>query len=315
METRRQVQLAVSLLADLTEAFTAALFMREPGRKTLKAVAWQTLAGSFRKDDSIEPGEGLVGHVAKHQVPVDVDRYRQNASLTGLYDEDEGVQAFLAMPVGTSGVLVVDTKKRRIFGEREKKAVREFATFLESLIQVQDTCAREALYGRILDLLYDVENAGLGMDQARDYYAAILDAGRRFSGLSMGFLCLLRPGRRQYVIQAVAGPALSTLRGRSFPLSSGLIGWIFREARPLTHSRLRPLKGKSFIISPEEPLKGYNAFMGVPLLAWRRLIGVWAMAGHTERGLDEEEERALQLAGQRVAATMEHYGLADEMFT
>lgn len=314
METRRQVQLAVSLLADLTEAFTAALFLREPGRNTLKAAAWHTLAGSFRAEASIEPGEGLVGHVAKHMVPVDVDRYRQNASLTGLYDQDEGVQAFLAMPVGDRGVLVVDTKNRRIFGEREKKSVREFAAFLESLIQVQETCAREVLYGRILDLLYDVENAGLAVEEAREYYAEILDAGRRFSGLSMGFLCLLRPGHKQYVIQAVAGPSLSTLRGRSFPVSSGLIGWIFREARPLTHSRVRPLKGKSFIVSPEEPMTGYNAFMGVPLLAWRRLIGVWALAGRTERGLDEEEERALQLAGQRVAATMEHYGLADEVF-
>lgn len=313
METRRELQLAVDLLADLTEAFTAALFLREPGSDKLKAVAFHTLAKSFRSDEYIEPGEGLVGHVAKHMVPVDVDRYQQNASLTGLYSKDEGVQAFLAIPVGEMGVLVVDTKSRRIFGEREKKAVREFASFLQSLLQVQDTCAREALYGRILDLLYDIENAGLAVDSARDYYAEVLDAGRRFSGLAMGFLCLLRPGHKQYTIEAVAGPSLSTLRGRSFPVSSGLIGWIFREARPLTHSRLRPLKGKSFIVSPDEPMRGYNAFMGVPLLAWRSLIGAWVFAGRSERGLDQEEERALQLAGQRIAATMEHYGIADGM--
>lgn len=311
MESRRELNLAIALLADLTEAFTAALFLREPGRKTLKAAAWHTLARSFRSDDSIELGEGLVGHVAKHLVPVDVDRYQQNASLIGLYTEDEGVQAFVAMPVGDHGVLVVDTKSRRIFGEREKKAVREFANFLESLIQVQDTCAREALYGRILDMLYDIENAGLGFSDPRQYYAEILDAGRRYTGLAMGCLCLLRPGQKQYLVEAVQGPSLSTLRGRSFPITSGLVGWVFREARPLTHSRLRPLKGKSYIVSPDEPMRGYNAFMGVPLLAWRRLIGVLAFAGRTERGLDEEEERALQLAGQRIAATLAHFGLED----
>jgi hypothetical protein len=40
------------------------------------------------------------------------------------------------------------------------------------------------------------------------------------------------------------------------------------------------------------------------------LMGVWAFAGRSERHLEEEEERALQLAGHRVAATVEHFGLA-----
>ncbi|MBU2468586.1 MAG: GAF domain-containing protein, partial [Proteobacteria bacterium] len=99
-------------------------------------------------------------------------------------------------------------------------------------------------------------------------------------------------------------------RGRSFPVTQGLVGWVLREARPLTHHRMRPGQGKSFLIAPDEPLRGYNAFVGVPLLAWRRLVGVWAFAGHTERSIDEEEERALELAGHRVAATLAHYRLA-----
>jgi hypothetical protein len=44
-------------------------------------------------------------------------------------------------------------------------------------------------------------------------------------------------------------------------------------------------------------------------LAWRSLAGVWAFAGRTERHIDEEEERALQLAGHRVASTIDHYHL------
>ena len=137
----------------------------------------------------------------------------------------------------------------------------------------------------------------------------MLDAGRRYTGLSMGLLCLLHPGRKQFTVEAVEGPSLSTLRGRSFPVTMGLVGWVLREMRPLTHSRLNPLQGKSFLVSGDEPMRGYNAFVGVPLLAWRSLAGVWAFAGRTERFIDEEEERALQLAGHRVAATIEHYRL------
>lgn len=303
------MQAAVDLLANLSEAFTVALFLRDQQGEHLYPAAWQTLGRSFRSDQPIRLGEGLVGYVAKHRVPVDVDRYQQNSAATGLYSEDEGIKAFLGMPVGELGVLVVDTKTRHIFGEREKKTIKDFAAFLGQMVLQQETCAREALYGRILDLMYDVENAALGFSDRRQLYAELLDAGRRFTGLAMSFLCLLHPGRKQFVVEAVEGPSLSPLRGRGFPVSQGLVGWVLKEGRPLTHCRMRTGQGKSYLITPDEPLRGYNAFVGVPLLAWRRLVGVWAFAGQTERVIDEEEERALQLAGHRVAATLEHYRL------
>eukprot|EP01022_Parablepharisma_sp_SALTPOND_P012661 TRINITY_DN16334_c0_g1_i2.p4 TRINITY_DN16334_c0_g1~~TRINITY_DN16334_c0_g1_i2.p4 ORF type:complete len:332 (+),score=107.49 TRINITY_DN16334_c0_g1_i2:542-1537(+) len=308
--SRLGLQEAVDLLANLTEASTVAVYLRDPGGQRLHAAAWQSLPRSFRSDDPGERGEGLGGWVAKHKRPVDVDRYQQPSTATGLYYDDEGIRAFVGIPIGDRGVLVVDTKNRQVFGEREKKLIRDFVTFINQIVAQQDTCAREALYGRILDLLYDIENASLSFSGRRQLYDEVLDAGRRFTGLAMGLLCLLHPGRKQFWVEAVQGPSVATLRGRSFPVSQGLVGWIMREARPLSHLRMRPGQGKSYLISPDEPIRGYNAFLGVPLLAWRRLVGVWAFAGQTERNIDEEEERALQLAGHRVAATLEHYRLA-----
>lgn len=305
----QDLQQAVELLANLTEAFTVAFYLCDPDGG-LTPLAWHTLSRSFRANERLKPGEGLVGHVAKHRVLVDVDRYQQSSSATRLYTEDEGIKAFMAVPVGDVGVLVVDTKKRSIFGEREKKTIRDFAYFLGNLVRHQETCNRENLYGRILDLVYDVENSALNFSDARVFYSEVLDASRRYTGLSMGMLCLLLPGRKQFVVQAVEGPSLATLRNRAFPISQGLVGWIFKELRPLTHSRMRPLQGKSYLVTPDESMRGYNAFVGVPLLAWRRLVGVWAFAGRSQRRFDEEEERALQLAGHRVAATIEHYKLA-----
>ncbi|MGD9125314.1 MAG: GAF domain-containing protein [Desulfarculaceae bacterium] len=310
MDPRQELRDAIELLANLTEAFTAALFLRDPSGKKLRPVVWQTLSRSFRSSAEVEPGEGVVGHVAKHGVVVDVDRYQQASTATGLYSQEEQVKAFLALPVGEVGVLVVDTKSRPVFGEREKKTMRDFARFMANLVRHWDTFSREAMYGRILDLLYDVENASLNYQYARQFYAEVLEAGLRFTGLTMGVLCLLYPGRKQYTVEAALGPSLATLRGRSFPVSQGLLGWILREARPLAHSRFRPLKGKAYLITPDEPMAGYNAFVGAPLLAWRRLAGVWAFAGSTERRIEQEEERALQLAGHRLAATLEHYRLS-----
>ncbi len=299
---------AIHLLANITEAFTVALYLKEPGGDCLRPLVWHSMSSSFRSDDEVMLGEGLVGYVAKHQAIVDVDRFEEQATATRLYDEDEGIQAFLALPVGRVGVLVVDTKTRRIFGEREKKIIRDFAQFMANLAVHKQTCNRERLYGRILDLQYEVENATLRYtNNDRLFFEDILKAGMRFTGFNMGFLCLCMPGRDQYLLQAVEGPYVNVLRGRSFPMDQGLVGWIFRERRSLTHSRVRPLKGKSYLIHADEPMRDYNAFMGAPLMAWRRLIGVWAFAGSTDRTLDKEEEQALQLAGHRVAATIEYH--------
>ena len=309
MNPQPELVRAIELLADFTEAFTVALYVHDRNQDTLRPVAWHTLSKSFRDNEPMKLGEGLVGYVAKHGRPVDVDRYEQGATATRLYHSDEGIKAFLAMPAGEVGVLVVDTK-RAVFGEREKKIVREFADFLAIMVHHQETCSRADLYDRILDLLYEVENAALTFREARRFYTQVLDAARRYTGLAMGFLCLLLPGRKQFLVEAVEGPSVSTLRGRSFPVSQGLIGWIFKEMKPLNHSRLRPLRGRSYLVTPDEPMRGYNTVLGVPLLAWRRLTGVWAFAGQSGRTFDEEEEMALQLAGNRVAATIEHYKLS-----
>lgn len=299
----------VNLLADLTEAFTVALFLKDAKGEKLKAALWHTFSDAFLHGTSIALGEGLVGYVAKHGTTVDVDRYQREATGTGMYGQDVGIKAFLAVPVGDFGVLVVDTKKRQIFGEREKKIIRQFADLCAHLLIQKETTQRETMYGRILDLQYEVENASISFNEAREYYANILKAGRNFFGLNMGFICRLLPGHRQFMVEAVEGGGVATLRGRSFPLTQGLVGWVFREIRPLSHSCLTPVPGKSFLISPEEPMRGYNTFVGVPLLAWRRLLGVWAFAGRGNSVIHEEEERALLLAGQRVAATMIKYHL------
>ncbi len=303
---RPELKVAINLLADLTEAFTAALFLRDVEGK-LKAAAWHSLSRGFRGERTFALGEGLVGYVMKHGLPVDAGPGQQAVTSSGFYEEDEEIKAFLAVPVGDAGVLVVDTKKRSVFTEREKKTVREFAGFFAMLLMQHETCAREAMYGRILDLMYDLGNAHLVFRDLKEYYAVVLDAGRRYTGLSMGFLCLLMPGHKKFVVEAVDGPSLSGLKSRTYPLGQGLMGWVLREAKPLAHSRLTPLPGKSFLISPDEPIRGYNAFVGVPLLAWREMVGVWAFAGRSERVIDYEEAQALQMAGHMVASTIKHF--------
>jgi signal transduction protein with GAF and PtsI domain len=308
-ELQDELKQAINLLADLTEAYTAALFL--PDRQGhLKAAVWHTMSNSFRGDANMSSGESVISLVMKNREALDMVRSRHDApNPTRLYNEDEDIKAFLALPVSDFGVLVVDIKKRSVFNEREKRWVRDFAKFFAMLIEQRETSARENMYGRILDLFYNFANASLDFNNLPDYYGKVLKAGQAFTGLSMGFLCLYVPeGKaRNFVVEAVAGTSLALLKGRSFPVNQGLIGWVMREAKPLLHSHWTPIPGKAFLIAPDEPLRGYNAFIGVPLLAWRQLVGVLAFAGRSEREMDTEEAQALKAAGHGVAETIKHF--------
>jgi len=300
---------AVCLLANLLDAYTVAFFLADQKGETLSPVASFSMSKSFRASD-VGVGEGLVGRVYAGNKVVDMDRYEQSSKATGLYSEDEGIKAFLGMPVGRAGVLVVDSNNRRTFGEKEKKHVRDMAGFIWHLLEGWRVRDRERQYGRILDLLYAVENATLRFDHPKEFYRQVLEAGARFTGLPLGFLCLAKPETGRFVVEAVHGKGISTMRGNQYPADSGLVGLVFQSGRTLYQPNARPLKGKSFLITSDEPIREYDAFMGVPLSCWHKFLGVWAYAGIGGRPMEDEDENGLMVAGHRVAATIEHYGLS-----
>ena len=302
-----QLKEAIYLLADLTEAFTAAFFYKPPKANHLIPIAVHTLSRNFRSSPPIALGEGLVGYVAKHGVVVDMDQLRRPVHTSGIYTAEEEIKALLAVPVGDVGVLVVDTKHRQVFGEKEKKIIQRFALFIASLMAHQRIWHHHEIYGRILDLLYAVENAVLHFTDPQEFFVQTLDAGREFTGLSMAMVCVLVPGSKQMEVLAARGPAMAAMRGMRQPIGQGLVGWVLKEAKPLNHRKLSRASGPTYLLSPNEPMGPYEAFVGVPLLAWRKLIGVWAFAGQPERTLGQEEIQGLQLAGHRLASAMEHY--------
>jgi signal transduction histidine kinase len=98
--------------------------------------------------------------------------------------------------------------------------------------------------------------------------------------------------------------------GLELPLSDGgLTGWILREGEPLIIGDLESQEG------PVEPVHGdrpARAWLGVPLLAHERTIGVISVQSFESHAFDSEDARFMEALARQLAIAIENVDLFEE---
>jgi hypothetical protein len=107
------------LIFNVYEAFTVALFMKE--NEMLRCLSSMTFAVSFDKNRLISVENTLPGWVLKHNEPLIIPNFDKDEETLGYYGGRENIKSFMAYPVETDGVIVVDSKKKYVFTDKEKK--------------------------------------------------------------------------------------------------------------------------------------------------------------------------------------------------
>jgi diguanylate cyclase (GGDEF)-like protein len=117
------------LIFNVYEAFTVALFLADEER--FRCLSSVTFAQSFNRDRKI-PIEGtLPGWVLKHAEPLIIPNFDKDESTLGYYGSEEGIKSFMAYPLESpKGVIVVDSKKRYVFTDREKRLLGHFVSMI-----------------------------------------------------------------------------------------------------------------------------------------------------------------------------------------
>ncbi len=121
------------LVFDIYEAFTVALFARD--KDMLVCISAISFAKSFEKSRTM-PIEGtLPGLVMKRKEPLIIPNFDKDERDLGYYGAKEDIKAFMAYPVETDGVIVVDSKKKYAFPDREKKILASFVSVIHGEIE------------------------------------------------------------------------------------------------------------------------------------------------------------------------------------
>ena len=98
----QNLSLLVRMVANVTEAHTAIIFLRKENSRELELVTAQTLSKDLITEPEISFGEGLIGWCAENQAKVSVSPFKHDATTLMYYSKEQELKSFLAVPIPVS---------------------------------------------------------------------------------------------------------------------------------------------------------------------------------------------------------------------
>jgi len=246
----------VRMVANVYDAHTAALFIKPAHSSVMELVARESLSRQLIPGCVIEPGQGLLGWVAKERRRLHVTRFDRDTRTLGIYAADVKIKALLAAPLpGGRGVLMVDSRNRHAFPEKKQKILDDFAAVA-------------------LDL-WDAHRCSMNLEFYRTFCRIVLD--RRMSmmsciiklarllGLDTVVAATMVHGSGMYTVEKVWRRGMDSERwgGRQFSINEGYTGWFFRKGMSLIMRDFRGDAQKSFLLGEKEMLNRGEVLVGV----------------------------------------------------
>ncbi len=298
------LQSTVELLSNVTEAFTAALFLFGNDKNELRIAAFHTLSKKLDEDVVIHPGGGIIGWVAKNGQAVNIPNFDRRINSLGIYDDEEEIKSFLAVPVGQEGVLSVDSKQTYLFTDKDQKILEGFAHLFQNLVKAERLKNREKSYAKMLSLLHVVDQTCGRAEDLECFCSDVLEVVREFTGTELGFFASLDRSSKRYRVEKAVGLSDPNFEGTSYPATSGLAGWIYRERQPLILRRIRDKEKRSYVFSTKDPIKKFQSFIGWPLEAGNKRIGIMGVVGLEPKEWNADQMAVLSMTVRWVGATM-----------
>lgn len=130
-----------ALIANITEAYTAAIFLADNNQKTLTLGGCHTLSRDFLPETQIGFGCGLIGWTAENGVRISVCPFEHDARTLLCYSKDQDLKSFIAVPILDSnnvlvGVISCDSKKNYAFAKVTEKILLDCASQAAVLISL-----------------------------------------------------------------------------------------------------------------------------------------------------------------------------------
>ena len=297
----------VQLVFNVYEAHTVALFVKDGER--LCCLSAISFAGSFDKAKPLPVDGTLPGWVCKHREPLIIGNFDKDEETLGYYGKKEEIKSFMAYPLEMPGVIAVDSKKKWVFTEKEKKVLAHFVSVMEKEVErearlrdMEEEREQMALTRRIIGFLQESGDASALGEVAKEGLSA--------SGADLAFIGIERKGRLQ--ILSAAGTAAEELVGRESPLKGSIATTVLEGGREL----LLPYESGYL---REKPLLFQNdgarakQYFGFPLVVDEKPFGVLGFVSLSQRRLKEGAIGVLRDMGGLVALSLVRVKAREEM--
>ncbi len=223
-----------ALLANVTEAFSAALFQLNDTE--VRTLAARSLSERFMTRGRSIARAGVLNEIASGGAPVQENYFEGDARSLGMYATSEPIRAYMAAPVGTRGVLWVDSRKTYRFTPKDLKVLTEFARLAERLLDRIEADEQNRLTTDQIDLIGDLlRNGPWSTHTIDDEIAHRLKDAFSFDGL---LLAKWNEDKDLFQVAASAGFSAWVTRGRLIRRRPGWVDWSLRSGSPAIVSGL-----------------------------------------------------------------------------
>jgi len=131
----------VQLIANITESYSASIFVADPKNRILHSLAFQSLSRDYIANVQIPFGAGLVGWTAENKVRIAVCPFEHDSRTLLYYKNDQSLKSFIAVPITGKndelvGVIACDSKKSYAFPKITEKLLQDCAVQANLLINL-----------------------------------------------------------------------------------------------------------------------------------------------------------------------------------
>jgi GGDEF domain-containing protein len=271
------------LIFNVYEAFTVAIFAKEA--EHLICLSSMTFSSSFDKDRRM-PVEGtLPGWVVKHNQPLIIPNFDREEAALGYYGTTEGIKSFMGYPMEDKGVIVVDSKKKWVFTDKEKKVLTLFASMIKEEIErekrfqaIEERLEASRIRGVFLDLF---NGLNLSTVNTTDIFKECI----HISGADIGFVTIERDNK--CFIYDILGIEGHRYLKKECPSVLSIASLVTEGGRELLLPYDSSLLKERPMFFRGEGLKA-RQFFGFPLFADDTVIGAIGFISISERQLNEQ---------------------------
>jgi GGDEF domain-containing protein len=298
----------VQLIFNVYEAFTVALYVPEQDR--LRCLSFYSFATSFDKARTIPIDGTLAGWAAKHREALIVGNFDKDEETLGYYGKREEIKSFMAYPLESPGGIVIDSKKKWVFTDKEKKILAHFVSMLSRELEREKELRAMEEEQEALVLMRRLIGITRRPDTDISAISAILEEGLMVSGADLALVGIEVKGRLK--IAGSAGADSERLLGMECEKGGSIVSTVIESGDEF----LLPFES-GFL--REKPFMSRNdgirvrQYFGFPLFFQEKVYGFAGFATLTARSLNEESIGLLRDAAGLISLFLARFKVRDDI--
>ncbi|HKK32379.1 MAG TPA: GAF domain-containing protein [Desulfomicrobiaceae bacterium] len=307
----------LAIVSNIFDAYTTVLFW-ESGKSRYELCSSFSLGDNVINGTLIEPGQGLVGWVLRHDKPLLVKSVEEKKNFLGYYEpgSENKIKAFLGVPLPDGkGVLCVDSKKTYSFSTKDQKILGQFAEFIGSLqrdFSRVGLSRQEHRFYTCLKLIHLLREETPRWGVFLDRFLALLS---EYSGFQYCFLAARDERGWGYSVEGSSRRLFGRqeLEAGKFPIGSGVVGWIFKHNQAVFSEELEFRPAGTSVFGKDIDAPPVKTVMAFPLRVHRVTRGVLVFADAGNIHLSSEMRTFGQMIAEHLALFLENLYLKNRL--